>query len=95
MTPYTIPSHVGAIFRCKAKAGLRRSPQGLHTRTQLSSLLRSNLDSSLKTAWFHSAAVQFPNGGTTPNGGVDGLASRATHVMGAAIPNVLQPEAFV
>ncbi|GFW78031.1 uncharacterized protein TNCV_135011 [Trichonephila clavipes] len=33
--------------------------------------------------------------GTTPNGGVDGLASRAAHVMGVAIPNVLQPGAFV
>ncbi|GFV61428.1 uncharacterized protein TNCV_2898031 [Trichonephila clavipes] len=32
---------------------------------------------------------------TTPNGGVDERASRATHVMGAAIPNVLQPGAFV
>ncbi|GFW57011.1 uncharacterized protein TNCV_3472941 [Trichonephila clavipes] len=30
------------------------------TRTRLSSLLRLNLDSSLKTTWFHSAAVQFP-----------------------------------
>ncbi|GFX80638.1 uncharacterized protein TNCV_499051 [Trichonephila clavipes] len=33
--------------------------------------------------------------GTTPNGGVDGLASMAAHVMGAALPNVLQPGAFV
>ncbi|GFT01103.1 uncharacterized protein TNCV_4054921 [Trichonephila clavipes] len=32
--------------------------------------------------------------GTTPNGGFDGWASRAAHVMGAAIPNVLQPGAF-
>ncbi|GFY05398.1 uncharacterized protein TNCV_960941 [Trichonephila clavipes] len=31
----------------------------------------------------------------TPNGGVDGWASRAAHVMGAAIPNVLKPGAFV
>ncbi|GFX39279.1 uncharacterized protein TNCV_3860031 [Trichonephila clavipes] len=30
-----------------------------------------------------------------PNGGVDGWASRATHVMGSEIPNVLQPDAFV
>ncbi|GFX19836.1 DUF4817 domain-containing protein [Trichonephila clavipes] len=36
------------------------SPRGLRTRTRLSSLLRLNLDSSLKTTWFHSAAVQFP-----------------------------------
>ncbi|GFY05979.1 uncharacterized protein TNCV_3862831 [Trichonephila clavipes] len=33
--------------------------------------------------------------GTTPNGNVDGRASRAAHVMSAAIPNVLQPRAFV
>ncbi|GFV02644.1 uncharacterized protein TNCV_3202811 [Trichonephila clavipes] len=29
--------------------------------------------------------------GTTPNGGVDGWASRAAYVMGDASPNVLQP----
>ncbi|GFU25511.1 uncharacterized protein TNCV_3621111 [Trichonephila clavipes] len=33
--------------------------------------------------------------GTTPNGGVDGWASMAAQQMGAAIPNVLQPGAFV
>ncbi|GFS53933.1 uncharacterized protein TNCV_3761541 [Trichonephila clavipes] len=32
---------------------------------------------------------------TTPNRGADGWGSRAAHVMGAAIPNVLQPGAFV
>ncbi|GFY27755.1 uncharacterized protein TNCV_242211 [Trichonephila clavipes] len=31
---------------------------------------------------------------TTPNFGVDVWASRATHLMGAAIPNLLQPCAF-
>ncbi|GFV74299.1 uncharacterized protein TNCV_5127421 [Trichonephila clavipes] len=60
MAPHTITPAVGAVCRCKAKAGLRCSPRGLHTRTRLSSLLRVNLDSSLKTTWFHSAAVQFP-----------------------------------
>ncbi|GFW68185.1 uncharacterized protein TNCV_1880671 [Trichonephila clavipes] len=60
MTPLTITPAVGAVCRCKAKAGLRHSPQGLLTRTQLSSLLRLNLDSPLKTTWFHSTAVQFP-----------------------------------
>ncbi|GFT93383.1 uncharacterized protein TNCV_337481 [Trichonephila clavipes] len=60
MVPHTITPAVGAVCRCKAKTGLRRSPRGLHTRTRLSSLLRLNLDSSLKTTWFHSAAVQFP-----------------------------------
>ncbi|GFT28296.1 e3 ubiquitin-protein ligase RNF13 [Trichonephila clavipes] len=57
-------------------------------------MLRLNLDTSLKMTWFLSAAVQFPSG-TTSNGGVDGWASRAAHVMSAAIPNVLQPDAFV
>ncbi|GFY08424.1 uncharacterized protein TNCV_1358291 [Trichonephila clavipes] len=59
VTPYHHTS-CGSGCRCKAKVGLRRSPRGLHTRTRLSSLLRLNLDSSLKTTWFHSAAVQFP-----------------------------------
>ncbi|GFW03561.1 uncharacterized protein TNCV_3987801 [Trichonephila clavipes] len=60
IAPHTITPAVGAMCLCKAKAVLRRSPQCLHTRTRLSSLLRLNLDSSLKTTWFHSAAVQFP-----------------------------------
>ncbi|GFW83331.1 uncharacterized protein TNCV_2544291 [Trichonephila clavipes] len=60
MVLHTIPPAVGVVCHCKAKAGLRRSPRGLHTRTRLSSLLRLNLDSSLKTTWFHSAVVQFP-----------------------------------
>ncbi|GFV92719.1 uncharacterized protein TNCV_1375691 [Trichonephila clavipes] len=62
MTPHTITPAVGAVCRCKAKAGLRHSPRGVHTRTRLSSLLRLNLDSlsSLKTTWLHSVAVQFP-----------------------------------
>ncbi|GFW74609.1 uncharacterized protein TNCV_961841 [Trichonephila clavipes] len=36
-----------------------------------------------------------PSRCTTPNGGIDGWASRATHIMGPAIPNVLQPGTFV
>ncbi|GFY00261.1 uncharacterized protein TNCV_4710631 [Trichonephila clavipes] len=59
MAPHTITPAVGAVYRCKAKAGLRLSPQGLHQQTRLSSLQRLNLDSSQKT-WFHSTAVQFP-----------------------------------
>ncbi|GFV01943.1 uncharacterized protein TNCV_4978941 [Trichonephila clavipes] len=60
MAPHTITPAAGAVCRCKAKAGLRRSPRGLHTRTRLPSLQRLNLDSSLKTTWFHFAVVQFP-----------------------------------
>ncbi|GFX07484.1 hypothetical protein TNCV_5091991 [Trichonephila clavipes] len=45
MTPHTITPAGGAVCRCKAKAGLRRSPRGLHSRTRLSSLVRLNLDS--------------------------------------------------
>ncbi|GFY33784.1 uncharacterized protein TNCV_4594961 [Trichonephila clavipes] len=61
MTPHTITPAGGAVCRCKAKARLRRSPRGLHTRTRFSSLLRLNPDSSLKSTWLHSAAVQFPH----------------------------------
>ncbi|GFW59670.1 uncharacterized protein TNCV_2756781 [Trichonephila clavipes] len=60
MASYTITPAVEALFRCKAKAVLRRSPRGLHTRTRLSSLLRLNLHLLLKMTSFHSAAVQFP-----------------------------------
>ncbi|GFW93278.1 uncharacterized protein TNCV_2603961 [Trichonephila clavipes] len=60
MTPHTITTAMGAVCHCKAKAGLRRLPRGFHARTRLSSLLRLNLDSSLKTTWLNSAAVQFP-----------------------------------
>ncbi|GFW18052.1 uncharacterized protein TNCV_2281561 [Trichonephila clavipes] len=94
MTPHTITPVVGVVCRCKAKAGLRRSPRGLHTRTRLSSLLRLNLDSSLKTIWFHSAAVQFPRArhqskrrrrwvgvkGSTHNGPLDPKCPSARHL---------------
>ncbi|GFW82049.1 uncharacterized protein TNCV_771781 [Trichonephila clavipes] len=40
-----------------------QSPRGLHTQTPLSSLLKWNLDYSLKTTCFHSAAVQFLRAG--------------------------------
>ncbi|GFT76027.1 uncharacterized protein TNCV_1255351 [Trichonephila clavipes] len=58
MAPHTLTPAVGEVCRCKANAGLRRSPRCLHIRTRLSSLLRLKLDSSLKTTWFHSTAVQ-------------------------------------
>ncbi|GFW08354.1 uncharacterized protein TNCV_1656681 [Trichonephila clavipes] len=60
MAPHTLTTAMGAVYGCKANGGLRSSPWGLHTRTRLSSLIRGNLDSSLKTTWFHSAAIQFP-----------------------------------
>ncbi|GFW18133.1 uncharacterized protein TNCV_4006731 [Trichonephila clavipes] len=60
MAPHTITPAVEAVCHCKAKTGLSHSPRGLHARTRLSLLLRLNLDSSLKTTWFHYSAVQFP-----------------------------------
>ncbi|GFW37750.1 uncharacterized protein TNCV_4629551 [Trichonephila clavipes] len=60
MTPHTITPAVRAVCHFKAKEGSRPSPRGLNTQTRMSSLLRLNLNSSLKTTWFHSAAVQFP-----------------------------------
>ncbi|GFS76612.1 e3 ubiquitin-protein ligase RNF13 [Trichonephila clavipes] len=95
MTSYTITPVVGAVCRCKAKAGLRRSPRDLPTRTRLSSLLKLNLDSSLKTTRFHSIAVQFPRAWHHSKRWRDGSASRAARVMGVAIPNVLQLGDFV
>ncbi|GFV92620.1 e3 ubiquitin-protein ligase RNF13 [Trichonephila clavipes] len=60
MAPDTFTPAVGVVCHSKARAGLRRSPQNLHTRTRVSSLLILNLDSLLKSTWFHSAAVQLP-----------------------------------
>ncbi|GFY13132.1 uncharacterized protein TNCV_363801 [Trichonephila clavipes] len=60
MAPHTITPAVAVACPCKVKTGLRRSPRGFHTRKRLSSLRRLNLDSSLKTTWFPSSAVQFP-----------------------------------
>ncbi|GFU46546.1 uncharacterized protein TNCV_3010551 [Trichonephila clavipes] len=86
MAPHTITPAVGAVCRCKAKAGLRRSPRGLHTRTQLSSQLRLNLD------LFHSALHSsfLLQNTTSPNRGASGWASRAAHVKGTAIPRRLR-----
>ncbi|GFW76520.1 e3 ubiquitin-protein ligase RNF13 [Trichonephila clavipes] len=95
MAPHTNTQAVGAVFRCKANAELRRSSRGLHTRTRLSSVLRLNLKPSLKTTWCHSAADQFPHARYHFKGGFDGWASRAAHIMGATIPNVLSPGAFI
>ncbi|GFY23269.1 uncharacterized protein TNCV_3939651 [Trichonephila clavipes] len=60
MAPHTLAP---AVCRCKAKAGLRCSPRGLHTRTRWLSVLKLNLNSSLKTTWFHSTAVQYRSSG--------------------------------
>ncbi|GFX20416.1 e3 ubiquitin-protein ligase RNF13 [Trichonephila clavipes] len=87
MKPHTITPAVGVVCRCKAKAGLRHSPRGLQTRTQLSSLLRRPGSLSLQSSFVVRHAI--------PNVGVDGWVSRAGYVMGVAISNVLQPGAFV
>ncbi|GFS58963.1 hypothetical protein TNCV_68881 [Trichonephila clavipes] len=57
MAPHIITPAVGVVFRCKAKAGLRRLPRGLPTRTRLSSLQRLILDSLIKTTWFRCSLV--------------------------------------
>ncbi|GFX08478.1 uncharacterized protein TNCV_4019951 [Trichonephila clavipes] len=58
MASHTLTPAVWGICRCKAKAELRRSPRDFQIRKRLSSLLKLNLDSSLKKTWFHSVAVQ-------------------------------------
>ncbi|GFY28741.1 uncharacterized protein TNCV_3441081 [Trichonephila clavipes] len=70
MTLHTTTPAVGTVCHCKAKAGLRRSPRDLHTRTRLSSLLRLNLDS--RVAKDDLLQSSFLVRGTTPNGQVDG-----------------------
>ncbi|GFW43033.1 uncharacterized protein TNCV_1474291 [Trichonephila clavipes] len=95
MTPHTITPSVGAVCRCKAKAGLRRSLRGLHTRTRLSSLLRLNLHSSLKTTWFHSAAVQFPRERHHSKRRRRWVGVKSSTSNGRRDPNVLQPRAFM
>ncbi|GFU28096.1 uncharacterized protein TNCV_3154071 [Trichonephila clavipes] len=60
MSPHAITQAAGVLCRSKAKSGLRPSPWGVHTQTRLPSLLRLNLNSSLKTTLFHFASVQFP-----------------------------------
>ncbi|GFU96126.1 hypothetical protein TNCV_3676021 [Trichonephila clavipes] len=81
MAPHTITPAVGAVCRCKAKAGLRSSHRGLHTRTRLSSLPRFNLGSLVlfRCSPVSSCAALLQT-----------EASMAAHVMGAVIPNILQ-----
>ncbi|GFX68796.1 hypothetical protein TNCV_4070401 [Trichonephila clavipes] len=57
-TPHMITPVLEGVCRCKAKAGLRHLSRGFHTRTRLPSLLKYNLDSSLKMTCFHSVVVQ-------------------------------------
>ncbi|GFW99151.1 e3 ubiquitin-protein ligase RNF13 [Trichonephila clavipes] len=89
MAPHTIAPAVGAVCHCKVKAGLRQAPRGLHTRTRLSSLLKMNLDSSLKTIWFHFVAVKSRHAGLYYKQRYRWV-SLAAHIMGATIPDILQ-----
>ncbi|GFV61372.1 uncharacterized protein TNCV_445881 [Trichonephila clavipes] len=66
MAPHTITPSVEVVCHCKENAALRRSPRGLHTQTRLSSLLRLNLNSSLKTTWFFRCSSDSFVRGTTP-----------------------------
>ncbi|GFU78908.1 uncharacterized protein TNCV_307491 [Trichonephila clavipes] len=61
MAPHTITPAVGAVCRCKAKAGLRHSPRDSPPKNTI--VITVEIESgfaSLKTTWFHSVAVQFP-----------------------------------
>ncbi|GFS62264.1 uncharacterized protein TNCV_5031411 [Trichonephila clavipes] len=95
MSPHTITPAVGVGCRCKAKGGLKHSQRGLHTPTRLSSPLRLNLDSSLKTIWFHSTAVQFSRARHQSKRRRRWVGIKSSTRNGAAISNVLQPGAFV
>ncbi|GFS67683.1 hypothetical protein TNCV_4363691 [Trichonephila clavipes] len=71
ITPFTIAPVVGAVCRCTANSGLRRSSWGLHTRTDLSSQPKFSLDSSLKAIRFYFVAVQYFDSDTNPKGDDD------------------------
>ncbi|GFY12854.1 hypothetical protein TNCV_3074141 [Trichonephila clavipes] len=87
MTPHTITPAVEAVFRCKAKAGLRRSPRGLRTL-----ILPAEIESAFVAKDDLVPFRRSPVALRMANGGVDEFASRAAHGTGA---NVLQPGAFL
>ncbi|GFU47814.1 uncharacterized protein TNCV_4465541 [Trichonephila clavipes] len=92
---HTISPAVGAVCHCKARSGLRRSPRGLHTQTRMSSLLRLNLDLSLKTAWLHSATVQFPRARHHSKWRHQWVGVKGSTRNVPVGPNLLQPDALV
>ncbi|GFU92165.1 uncharacterized protein TNCV_2530241 [Trichonephila clavipes] len=94
MATHTITPAVRVVCRCKANTGLKRLPRGHHTRIRLSSLLILNLDSSLKTTWFNSTAIQFPRA-RLHSKRRRRWGSSGAYVMGIAIPNDLPSRAFV
>ncbi|GFV45483.1 hypothetical protein TNCV_5124291 [Trichonephila clavipes] len=91
MAPYTITPAMGAVCRCKQMQGLRHSPRGFpHTNTivitteiESGSVVKDDLVPFRYSPVFSCAAP------------LQMEASRTAHVMGTAIPNVLQPSAFV
>lgn len=90
MSSHAITRGVGAMYRCKPKRGLRRSPRSFHTRTRLSSLPKFNLVSTAKTSWYHSAAVLSRRARHVSKRGHAGRMSLLAYVMSTAICNVQQ-----
>ncbi|GFX24053.1 e3 ubiquitin-protein ligase RNF13 [Trichonephila clavipes] len=84
MAPHTIILAVGAVCRCKAKAGMRRS----HT-IVITVEIECGFVAKVDLVPFRCSPV---SSCATP---LQTEASRKARVMGAAIPNVLQPAAFV
>ncbi|GFW09010.1 uncharacterized protein TNCV_3475561 [Trichonephila clavipes] len=85
MVPHTITPAVGAVCCCKAKAGLRRSP---HTNTIV---ITAEIESGFITK---DDLVPFRGSPVSSYAApLQTEVSRAAHVMGTAIPNVLQPGA--
>ncbi|GFU37885.1 hypothetical protein TNCV_1063861 [Trichonephila clavipes] len=96
MSPHTITPAVGAMYCCKANAGLTRFTTGSpHTNTILiTAEIEYGFVGKTTTVPFRCSPV---SSSVAPllNGGVDGWASKAAHVMGVAILNVLQPSTLV
>ncbi|GFW71108.1 uncharacterized protein TNCV_91511 [Trichonephila clavipes] len=92
MALYTITPAVGAMCRCKAKAGLRGCDRvgSPHTNTIVITVeIEFGFVTKDNLVPFRCSSV---SSCVAP---LQTEASRAAHEMGAAIPNVLQPGAFV
>ncbi|GFY29479.1 uncharacterized protein TNCV_2626501 [Trichonephila clavipes] len=88
MAPHTITPAARAVCCCKAKAVLTTGSPTIVINAEIESGFVAKDD----LVPFRCSPV---SSCAAPNGGVDGWASREAHVMGATIPNVLQPGTFV
>ncbi|GFY04271.1 e3 ubiquitin-protein ligase RNF13 [Trichonephila clavipes] len=92
--PNTIAPAVGEVCRCKAKAGLRRSPRGLLSNTiVITAEMESGFIAKYDLVTFRGSPVFSCTAPLQMEASIGGC--QGPHLMGPAIPNVLPPGAFV